>query len=518
MRIKKIIIDFELDKESIINFQLEKENGCITENYTAAMNTDVFFSDTGAEIQPVKLKNTLGEETTELQQGSYIAFVSKGCKETNGVYTPTVDATAENVCYDIPTALQKAAEYVSGGATPLIILCDDAEVSETLITDEKHDKTVLDLNGYTLRRISANQNTGGELLNVTKGVFTVEDTAPKRKPKSRGKTEPRGGILTGGNKGGDGGCIVVDEEGTLNLLGGTVWKNECTGNGGAVYTKGQLTVKGASFLENTAGGNGGAIYYASGTYTVKNAALSQNSAKNGGAVYNAASPSGGNLTIGNCTLRRNAAEADGGAVALGSKVNRTIIIGSTLEENTGGGKGGAVFAQFHDIVFSDCSIVNNQAQSGGVYVPESRYITVQGRMVVEDNLNTVSSRTENVGLAFTGNKDQAYIVSAGLSDGSRIGLSRISTKNAAPSDLVVVVKNVTDYQKAYYHADDGTLSFQKTGDRTEIYMAPSIRPFGIAIYPLIGMELIIGAAVLVRARMQKKEKEKAEVQAEEARL
>ena len=40
----------------------------------------------------------------------------------------------------------------------------------------------------------------------------------------------------------------------------------------------------------------------------------------------------------------------------------------------------------------------------------------------------------------------------------------------------------------------------------------------MAIYPLIGMELIIGAAVLIRARMQKKEKVKVKVQAEEERL
>ena len=84
--------------------------------------------------------------------------------------------------------------------------------------------------------------------------------------------------------------------------------------------------------------------------------------------------------------------------------------------------------------------------------------------------------------------------------------------------MILVVKNVTDYQKVYYYADDGKLSFQKTGDRTEIYMATSIRPFGMAIYPLIGMELIIGAAVLIRARMQKKEKVKVKVQAEEERL
>ena len=128
--------------------------------------------------------------------------------------------------------------------------------------------------------------------------MTIEDTAPKRRPNTRGKTEPRGGILTGGSSSGDGGCIVVDEEGTLRLLGGTVRQNVCKGNGGAICSKGQLTVKGASFLENTADGNGGAIYYAGGVCTIQNSTLSQNRAKSGGAVYNDSFTSGGGLTIG----------------------------------------------------------------------------------------------------------------------------------------------------------------------------------------------------------------------------
>lgn len=516
--LKKIYINGELHKDSKIYFEIENKNGCITENLAFASNTDVFYSDTGTTISKVKLHDMYGEETTELQQGSYTAFVSKGYKESNDVYTPTAEPSSENICYDFPTALQKAAEYVTGGSAPIIILLDDMEVSEAVIADETLDKTVLDLNGYTLRRTGANLTTGGELLDVTKGTFTIEDTAPNRRPKTRDKSDPRGGILTGGSNSGDGGCIVVDEEGTLNLLGGTVRQNVCTGNGGAISSKGQLTVRNASLLENKAGGNGGAVYYAGGSCTVQNTTLSQNSAKNGGAVYNNSFTSGGGLTLSRCTLRNNAAQSDGGAVALDKKVNRTIIAGSTLEGNESGGKGGAVFAQFHDIIFSDCSIINNQAQSGGgIYVSEGKYITVQGKMTVSDNMNTTASRTENVCLAFSSAKDQALIVSAGLSDGSRIGLSRISTKNAAAADNTLVVKNVTEYQKPYYYADDGTLSFQKTGDRTEIYMATSIRPFGLAIYPLIGMELIVGAAILVRARMQKKEKAKA-VQTEEARL
>ena len=515
---KKIFISGELDKDSIICFQHENENGCITENSTSTSYTDVFSSDTGAAVHPVKLHNMYGEETTELQQGSYTAFVSKGYEVSNGVYTPTFDPAAENICYDFPTALQKAAEYVSGGNAPIIILLDDMEVSEAIVVNEALDNTVLDINGYTLRRTGANLTTGGELLDVAKGTFTIEDTAPRRRPKTRGNTDPRGGILTGGSNSGDGGCIVIDEEGTLNLLGGTVRQNRCTGNGGAISSKGQLTVRDASLLENTAGGNGGAIYYAGGSCTVQNTTLSQNSAKNGGAVYNNSFTSGGGLTISRSTLRNNKAQSDGGAVALDKKVNRTIIAGSTMEENESGGKGGAVFAQFHDIIFSDCSIINNQAQSGGgIYVSEGKYITVQGKMTVSDNMNTSASRAENVGLAFSSSKDQALIVSAGLSDGSRIGLSRISTKNVAAADKTLVVKNVTDYQKPYYYADDGTLSFETTGDRTEIFMATSIRPFGLAIYPLIGMELIAAAAILLRTRMQKKEKVGVTTQAEEER-
>lgn len=517
--LKKIYINGELHKDSKIYFEIENKNGCITENLAFASNTDVFFSDTGAAVQPVKLLDMYGDETTELQQGSYIAFVSKGYKEANGVYTPNVSPSTENVCYDFPTALKKAADYIAGGATPLIILCDDAEVSDSVTVDETLDKTVLDLNGYTLRRVGANQSVGGELFHIKKGVLTIEDTAPKRRPNTRGKTEPRGGILTGGSSSGDGGCIVVDEEGTLRLLGGTVRQNVCTGNGGAICSKGQLTVKGASFLENTADGNGGAIYYAGGVCTIQNSTLSQNRAKSGGAVYNDSFTSGGGLTIGNCTLRNNTASADGGAVALGQKVNRTYIAGSVLSENSSGGKGGAVFAPFHDVIFADCDIQDNSAESGGgVYVTEGNYITLQGKMTVTNNQNSATSRQENVALAFAKSSNQAYIVSAGLSNGSHIGLSRISTKNAAPTNMILVVKNVTDYQRVYYYADDGELSFQKTGDRTEIYMATSIRPFGMAIYPLIGMELIIGAAVLIRARMQKKEKVKVKVQAEEERL
>lgn len=507
---KRIRIVGELDREAEIRFRLAAGKGCVTEDLRYATVTDVFYSDTGDELKTVTLHDSYGNQNTELQQGSYVAFVSRGYHEKDGVYTPDNKPLPENVFYDLSSAVQTAEAYLTEGSLPMITLCDDAETDSALVAGTSLDKTVLDLNGYILKRTGASKSDGGCLLDIREGTFTVQDSSPKRRHQGSDKAAPKGGILTGGSNAGDGGCIRVAANATLHLFGGTLLQNTCTGNGGAVALQGRLLMRGGAVLQNSADGDGGGIYVDGGVCTVQNAALSQNSAERGGAVYHRASAADGGLTLSRCTLTDNTARSDGGAVALDSKAGKTVIAGSTLTGNSSGDRGGAVFAGSGGTFLSDDVLQNNRAKtsSGGVYVAAGRHINLQGKMVVYNNQQQgeSGSREENIGLASGDRKEQAFIVNAGLSDGSRVGITRAGSA----SDDALVVKNVTDYQKAYYFADEGSLRFRQTGDKKEIFMATSIRPFGYAVYPLIGMELIAAGAVLAMTRRKKNEAAQAE--------
>ncbi len=135
--------------------------------------------------------------------------------------------------------------------------------------------------------------------------------------------------ITGGFNGVQGGGML-QESGSLTLLGCTIASNVASGYGAGIYAAGSLTVSNCSFINNSAEISGGGIYQPSGDLTLDSSLFSQNSTgfAGGGGVYYAGSQG----LIRNCTFTGNHASSGSGLFNAGS----TGIGNCTFSGNTGG--------------------------------------------------------------------------------------------------------------------------------------------------------------------------------------
>ena len=504
---KKIRISGKLTSDASVYLSLQNVNGVFTVDYNKTDSKEVFHGENKEEIKEVFVDPEAESGATELHLGTYLFTLVKETKVSGGDIRKT-----KSYYYDLPSVWDAAFTEVRNAESCVITLNGSCETKAPLIADASG--VILDLNGYTLKRTGANKASSGEVITVKSGaVFSIRDSSPKRSPEGRSKGEPKGGMITGGSSKDSGGAIVISEKATLNINGCTLYKNNSQSSGGAVYVKGTLNMHGTAVTENTTVNIGGGIYVdEGGIATVKSSAFSKNTASHGGAVENI----GGTLTLSGCELTGNSVGGDGGAVEIRGGAKKTVFVNTKMSDNTARSSGGAIYVNSNQLFLSDCEIQNNFApnkKGGGIFVQKGRHISVQGKMVISGNLELTDSRPSvtNVALAYDSDKNQAFIQNAGLSEGSRIGLERVHSqgKNVG-SDQKLVVKNCTSFQRGYFFADSGKINFRETGDKFEVFMATSVRPFGYAVYPLIAAELVAAAAILTRARIRKKEKVKAE--------
>lgn len=192
-----------------------------------------------------------------------------------------------------------------------------------------------------------------------------------------------------------GGAIVVPSGRTLNLDHCVVTANSTSGSsdsdpylaaGGALSVLGTLTAQNSTFSDNTtAGGPGGAIYVGpTGTATVTRSLFTGNSAPNGwaGAMLCDTSVQ---ITITDSTFAFNRS-GSGGAGALSTWNTRAVIRGSTFNNNTTGGAGGAMVtnsANDGSIGIENTTMSANSASFGGaIYAQRGttdlRNVTITG--------------------------------------------------------------------------------------------------------------------------------------------
>ena len=100
----------------------------------------------------------------------------------------------------------------------------------------------------------------------------------------------------------NGGGIYVDNDATLKITGGVVYKNNATtdysSGGGGVYNKGTLTFTDGVISSNSSNAGGGV--YNTGTFEMTGGIISGNSARDGGGVYNS-----GTFTMSGGSISRN---------------------------------------------------------------------------------------------------------------------------------------------------------------------------------------------------------------------
>jgi len=161
-------------------------------------------------------------------------------------------------------------------------------------------------------------------------------------------TNPGGVTLSGltianGNTGGNGGGILLNSTGTINLTESVLSDNVGSGGGG-IYNNstGAINIGNSTFNNNAAGSGGGGIYnLLSGAITITNSTFSLNSTAGssfGGGIYNA---SNGPITITNSTFSNNSGNpGNGGGIA--NSNGTLIIVNSTFSNNSATGDGGGI--------------------------------------------------------------------------------------------------------------------------------------------------------------------------------
>jgi len=188
-----------------------------------------------------------------------------------------------------------------------------------------------------------------------------------------------GGMLTlqsitishGHSESADGGAVLVDNGGTLNVATSNFSYNATGSNqgGGAITSYGALNISGSEFAFNKAGG-GGAIntVFGGATAMITNCKFHDNStlSGSGGAIYmRDAAP----MSLNQVMLTNNKALSQGGAVFVGGSGSRLDVINSQVTSNIANSNGGGIHSQ-GTLNISTSNIDSNQADApgGGLFV------------------------------------------------------------------------------------------------------------------------------------------------------
>ncbi len=391
----------------------------------------------------------------------------------------------------------------------------------------------IDLNGYSIDRNLFKPTSGGNVLYVNSTV-TITDSRSDEYTVSK---LFKGGAIKNGSNTKRGGGIVVADNATLNLYGGTVLNCISTDDGGAISITGSgahLNVDGGSFYGNRTYDSsgeccGGAIYSDAATVKISNSLFEGNYAEdNGGAIYanngsvsitstrfcsNSSIEEGGAVfadgsvttEFRSCLLSQNtSSDDDGGAVYCDSN-SGTYFYDCQMYYNHAASEGGAVFINADKVFFIGGCIQYNTASKygGGIYVDSMYDINASGKLVIKDN--TVNGKASDVCLQ-DGTASTAYLYCGGLYEGSSVWLC----SNETGSQLAI--KGIDKYQYTnYIHFDDGFTAGKINSSSVSsdnIRAIASVLGNGNIIYICIAMLIIMITAVVTVSVKRKKERSK----------
>ena len=224
---------------------------------------------------------------------------------------------------------------------------------------------VLDLNGYTLDRARASEDTVGQVIVVEQNAtLTIKDSSGTNR-----------GRITGGWAKSNGAGIYV--YGTLCLEGGTVTGNVSGEAGGGIYSRGgTIRISGGAVTGNRANLHGGGIFTdESAVVEISGGTVSGNqSLLDGGGIFMKNST----LTMTGGTVSGNGAATDGAGIFL--KGTAAELSGVTLRGNIAQGSGGAAYLSNQStMTVSGAQILHNSAKSKGAAIAvEDSSCTVTG--------------------------------------------------------------------------------------------------------------------------------------------
>ncbi len=426
-----------------------------------------------------------------------------------------------------------------------LILGDNWE-HDSQLTLSSNKKLTVDLNGHYIKRTrNKDQISDGSVFLVeTNATLTMMDSNPE----SSGYDGIKGGVITGGASGNSAGGVHVEENAHVIWQGGTLYDCNTDYHGGGFYLDGSsentsLTMTGGKIygcqtVDSADNCHGGAIYIKNGTVDIKNVEIDNCYSEDyGGAIYidngylnvyntiftsNRALDYGGAIYLAgdaliyfkDCIFAGNKCDDDGGALYINNNPSKdktssytnleypaTIFDGCVFRNNSAADKGGAIFIDDDNVALIDVTIENNTAKSygGGVWVDSLSDITFKGKCIVNNNTCTNSSAFRNVTLQ-KGVASQAYVYSAGLTNGSYIGINSDSSSNE-----VKIALKMSKYQMRYFHADYGTLEMRdESEEEADMVVTASLFGNGILWVSVgLGGAGIIAATIVIIYRKKK---------------
>jgi predicted outer membrane repeat protein len=147
-------------------------------------------------------------------------------------------------------------------------------------------------------------------------------------------------------------------------------------NGGAIYNYGILTLNECLLEQNEADAFGGAIFCSSANLTMNKCSVKNNTAigNSGGAIYSDALS---DLTCNQCTFSGNHCNGYGGAIS----VMYSNFFNSTFANNSSGADGGAIYC-YGTMVMNNCTVSSNSAgNDGGGIVNDGGTLLLQNSII-----------------------------------------------------------------------------------------------------------------------------------------
>ncbi|HEX5037958.1 MAG TPA: choice-of-anchor Q domain-containing protein [bacterium] len=273
------------------------------------------------------------------------AFADCTTPQTFDVTSPNDDGSPGTLRFLVNSASVQDCDTIE--VPPGLIVLDGAlgqiKIKKSItIHGAGADETIIDGNGVASNDRIFEIDTNSDGLGVTLSGITVRNGKPAS----------------------DGGGILVNNSGFLNLVGSSVIGNDAgAGDGGGVYVSqgGGLVVDGSKIAENTANTGGGLfLNINSNTLIANGSEISGNTATIGGGGIGTDSSNSINMEIVNSRIVDNKTDGNGGGIYHywgSSTLTNVEISGNT----TTAGDGGGIYSEYDMMILDNCLIANNRA-------------------------------------------------------------------------------------------------------------------------------------------------------------
>lgn len=309
----------------------------------------------------------------------------------------------------------------------------------------------------------------------------------------------KGAIITANGAESYGAGIEAESGTKINIDGGQIVKNYCTGVGGGIWGSSDISInmKNHAKINDNSALAGGGVYICYSNFAIQSedgtGEISGNRARNGGNISFKSQSSGGGIhidqrafgknngSIKGITIANNFSWYDAGGIELDQQ--NTVVEDCTITGNGAGRQGGGIYVCNKNNTIRNCTITDNYCNyedtitmygGGGVYVSEEYDIALDGKIVITGNTRERDTDNPNDDLFLADHIDlpmRAYFT-GNVSTDSKIGIRTDAVNDRR------VGKNTTNnnagsffMDKDAYHVSYGTDSggdvWQRKGESGE---------------------------------------------------